>query len=115
MEQFPGQNRWSLCWAPVGVNMADAPENLVIRLLQELRAQMDARFTTMDARFAQLEERFDRFEAVLREQKDELDTASALVLCAIGDRILWTQMQRRIGKLEARLDELQAQIGKRPS
>jgi hypothetical protein len=39
------------------------PENLVLTLLQELPAQMDARFAAMDTRFDKIEKRLEMMHA----------------------------------------------------
>lgn len=62
----------------------ETPPNLVITLLQEIRARLDAhdrRFDAMDARFDRFDARFDetddRFDALEREMRTGFAQASA--------------------------------------
>ena len=56
--------------------MVDEPDNLMLRLLREIRAKQDehavmveARFKAVDARFEQVDARFDHIDKELEEVK----------------------------------------------
>lgn len=77
------------------------PENIILRMLRELRAHQDEQF-------ADIRQRLDRIEAQLGEQKEELNIASSLALRATGERVAWNTVNQALKKLTARVEALEA-------
>ena len=98
--------------------MVDEPDNMVLRLLREIRAtlddhsarlaRMDARFDRMDARFDQVDARFDHVDKELEEVKFQvtygLGVSSINNLKAREVDLRMTEFDRRLKTLEERAD-----------
>jgi hypothetical protein len=56
--------------------MSDEPENLIVRLLQEMRRDMDARFNQLDAKIDALDAKVEIIKETQRLHGIRLDTYS---------------------------------------
>jgi hypothetical protein len=81
------------------------PDNLTIRLLRELRADMEAGFK-------RLEQRSERIEAKPGEHHDEIAVASALALRATGERVGRGTLRRRARQLGDRLAAVESDLAR---
>jgi chromosome segregation ATPase len=83
------------------------PENMTIRLLQEIRDEVrrssdktEVRFEKMDQRFEKMDQRFEIIETTLR------DLAQQMVLLARGIK---TALESRAG-VDRRIDEVERRV-----
>ncbi|GMU58957.1 MAG: hypothetical protein AMXMBFR34_07200 [Myxococcaceae bacterium] len=94
------------------------PENLTVRLLQEIRdeirrssersderfAKMDERFEKMDERFAKMDQRFEVIETTLRDLAPQMVMLARGVKSALEAR---TGVESRLEDHERRLSDLE--------
>jgi hypothetical protein len=91
----------------MSVAMAE-PENLIIRLLRELRAEMDARFEAVEKRFDTLEGRMDaRFEAIDRRLDIMHRNGEKALRGFIGHR---TMVERTMASFEDEISALKRRV-----
>ena len=103
----------------MGARMADDPDNLILRMLREIRgkldehdvklAQIDARFAPIDGRFARIDAQFEQVVAHVDERFDDMDARfddmKLLVSHALG---LSTATDIRSREHDARLRSAEA-------
>jgi chromosome segregation ATPase len=94
------------------------PENLTVRLLQEIRDEvrrasdktevrfekMDQRFERMDQRFERMDQRFEVLETTLRDLAEQMVMLARGVKTALEYR---GNVERRLDSVETRLDALE--------
>jgi hypothetical protein len=77
------------------------PENMIIPLLREMRAETSAGFAAVDARFAAVEMRLNKVDATLTTFRHALGGDSLL------GRILTSEFEERIEALERKVRDLE--------
>ena len=91
------------------------PENLTIRLLQEIRDEVrrssdktEVRFEKMDQRFEKMDQRFEVFETSLRDLAQQMVMLARGIKTALEHR---TNVDGRLDDAERRLADLEKRIG----
>ena len=98
------------------------PENLTVRLLQEIRDEvrrssdksevrfekMDQRFEKMDQRFEKMDQRFEVIETSLRDLAQQMVMLARGIKTALEHR---TNVDGRLEDAERRLADLEKRIG----
>lgn len=87
------------------------PENLTIRLLQEIRDEVrrssdrsDQRFEKMDQRFEKMDQRFELIETTLRDLAQQMVMLGRGIKTALEHR---SSVDSRLDAVEQRLDALE--------
>ena len=91
---------------------ADEPENLVLKMLVEMRSEMREQFSALDAKISTLDakftSRFELVEARLSRLEQNVEGLSASIEFVIKQlRVLLTHDPERIDKLEERVAALE--------
>jgi chaperonin cofactor prefoldin len=81
------------------------PDNFILTLLREIRAEMNARFGDMDRRFDGVDERLDRVEKRIDSVKQAAFGESVLGRYAVAE------VEDRLEKMEKRLRTLEEERG----
>lgn len=79
----------------------DEPDNLVLRLLREMREDMTRRFDGIDSRFEKLEARMDQMASDLGDLKTDVKEVS----------LATSLLEVRMGKVMDRLDKIEKNVG----
>lgn len=77
------------------------PDNFILTLLREIRAEMNARFDAQDKRFDAHDKRFDALDAKIESLKQAMHGESVL------GRYATAEFDDRIEAIEKRLDKLE--------
>ena len=91
------------------------PENLTVRLLQEIRDEVrrssdksEVRFEKMDQRFEKMDQRFEVIETSLRDLAQQMVMLARGIKTALEHR---TNVDGRLDEAERRLADLEKRIG----
>ncbi len=91
------------------------PENLTVRLLQEIRDEVrrssdksEVRFEKMDQRFEKMDQRFEVIETSLRDLAQQMVMLARGIKTALEHR---TNVDGRLEDAERRLADLEKRIG----
>jgi tetrahydromethanopterin S-methyltransferase subunit G len=88
---------------PVREGMAKEPDNLVLRMLREIRATPDRH----ERRFDKIDKRFDRMDKKLDDMSAPLTTALGLALHA---NVRHESVQKQLDALEQRVQKLEERV-----
>jgi hypothetical protein len=88
--------------------MADEPENLTIRLLQEIRAEMREGFAKVEENFAKVDARFDKLEEHITASDDENAKILETITQDLADlKTIFVDLQARVVRSEKRVQKLE--------
>ena len=77
------------------------PDNFILKLLREIRAEMNERFDAVDRRLTGHDKRFDSLDAKIESLKQAMHGESVL------GRYATAEFEDRIEAIEKRLDKLE--------
>jgi chaperonin cofactor prefoldin len=80
--------------------MAD-PDNLVLKLLREIRSDMNARFDTVDRRFDEIDQRLESHDKRFESLRQAINGESVLGRYAVSE------VDERLDAIEKRLDAIE--------
>jgi hypothetical protein len=81
--------------------MASEPDNLILKILREMRADMSNRFDELDRKFADVDARFDGTDRRLDSLREAMHGESVL------SRYATAEFDDRFEKIERRLDAIE--------
>jgi chromosome segregation ATPase len=91
------------------------PDNLTIRILQEIRDEVrnasdrsEKSFAKMDERFAKADQRFEVIETTLKDLAEQMVFLARGIKTALDNR---GAVESRLSDAERRLDELEKRVG----